>query len=261
MSTELATTRADKIAVHDSGEFANLLDTAKFEHLWRVATAFSKSTMVPTHFQGSPENVFIAIQMAFRCGVDPFTFLQNCYIVHGRPGIETKLAIALLNRSNVSRGSVKYRVQGSGKTLQCTAYVTEALTGEVLEHTLTWATVEAEGWTKKSGSKWLTDPQVMIQYRAAMRLIRLHFPEVLLGMYSKEELDDMNTLEGEGKVVSSKPVATITQRLEARHPVDKPHLPQPVKEEEHGDAWEPDEEEAAQIEQRLFETHPDAAEA
>lgn len=254
MSTDLATTKADKIAVHDTGEFANLLDTARFEHLWRVATAFAKSDLVPQHFRSKPENVFVALQMAIRTGVDPYMFLQNCYIVQGRPGIESKLAIALLNRSGRIKGSLKYRFEGQGKTLGCVAFCVETATGEMIEHRLDWATVEAEGWLSKSGSKWKTDPQMMMQYRAAMRLIRLHFPEVLLGMYSLEEAEDMATID-------AKPVSTITQRLEARHPVDKPHPPQEKPEEEHGDAWEPDEEEAAQIEQRLFDTHPNAAEA
>lgn len=266
MSTDI-TTRTDKVPVHDTSEFANLLDTARFEHLWRVATAFAKSDLVPQHFRNKPENVFVATQMALRTGVDPYMFLQNCYVVAGRPGIESKLAVALLNRSGRIKGSVKYRFEGDGKKLACVAYCTEAATGELLEHRLDWSTVEAEGWLGKSGSKWKTDPQLMMQYRAAMRLIRLHFPEVLLGMSSVEELDESTTLDA--KVVNKGPVASLSERITARAQEPVPaiekapaHTPEADADgEPHGDAWEPDEEERAQIEGQLFETHPNAAEA
>ena len=41
------------LIVHDDSEYAHLLDTAKFQHLCKVAGAFSRSTLVPEHFQGA----------------------------------------------------------------------------------------------------------------------------------------------------------------------------------------------------------------
>lgn len=176
----------------DNGQFSNLLDTAKFEHLWRLSKAFSASDLVPAQFHKKPENCFIGIQMAIRLGVDPFMFLQSCYVVHGRPGIEAKLAIALANSSGVFIGPIRYRLDGAGKQRSCTAFATVRETSETIEMTVDWAMVEAEGWNKKSGSKWLTMPEVMFRYRAAMMLIRTHCPEVIMGMQSKEELEDIH---------------------------------------------------------------------
>lgn len=258
MSNDLTQSKADRLPVHDTGEFANLLDTARFEHLWRLSTAFAKSTMVPAHFHGHPENVFVAMQMALRVGVDPYMFLQNCYVIAGKPGIETKLAIALLNRSGRIKGSLKYRFEGDGKSLACIAYCVEHATGEILEHRLDWRTVEAEGWLKKSGSKWLTDPTMMMQYRSAMRLIRLHFPEVLLGMSSVEEAEEQATIDVTPKR-SRATNGTLAKRLEVVTQKAEEKPPEP--EAEHGDAWEPDEEERATIEGQLFATHQNAAEA
>ena len=260
MSNDLTqNTTVDRLPVHDTSEFANLLDTARFEHLWRLSTAFAKSTMVPAHFCGHPENVFVAMQMALRVGVDPYMFLQNCYVIQGKPGIETKLAIALLNRSGRIKGSLKYRFEGDGKSLACIAYCVEHATGEILEHRLDWRTVESEGWLKKSGSKWVTDPTMMMQYRAAMRLIRLHFPEVLLGMSSVEEAEEQATIDVTPTAKKVRATnSTLAKRLEivAEKAEEKP----PEPEADHGDAWEPDEEEKAQIEGQLFEKYPNAAE-
>lgn len=192
MSTSLQATEIKPLA-HDDSQFANLLDSAKFEHLWRVSKVFANSQLVPAHFQGKTENCFVAMQMAFRLNVDPFMFLQNCYMVKGKPAVETKLAVALLNASGRIKGPMRYKVQGEGQTLSCTAYCVEASTGEIIEHLLDWKTVVKRGWDKND--QWVADPKLMIQYRAAMRLIRLNFPDVLLGMLSKEESDELNTVE------------------------------------------------------------------
>lgn len=181
-----------RLVAHDHGQFANLLDTAKFEHLWRISVAFSKSDLVPDQFRGKPENCFIGVQMAIRLGVDPFMFLQSCYVVHGRPGIEAKLAIALANSSGVFVGPIRYDLEGEGKQRRCTAKAVVRETGEEIRMTVDWAMVQAEGWADKKGSKWLTIPEVMFRYRSAMLLIRTHCPEVIMGMQSKEELEDLN---------------------------------------------------------------------
>lgn len=49
---------------------------------------------------------------------------------------------------------------------------------------------DAEGWTKKNGSKWKTMPQLMLRYRAASFFARLNCPELTMGLYTKEEIID-----------------------------------------------------------------------
>lgn len=240
MSNELEASKT-KVAVVDDSEFANWLDSSRFEHIWRIAKVFSETQMVPQAFQKKPADCMVAIQMAMRCGIDPMMFLQNSYVISGKPGIETKLAIAMLLKSGRIRGTITYACEGQGKDLQCTASCVMADTGELLEHTLTWHTVERSGWSAKDA--WKKDPQQMMQYRAAMRLIRSHFPDVLLGCYSKDELDDMST--------EAKPVVQPRRAAGRLSTIIPPALEAPKV--EHGDAYEPDEEERAAIEQQLLE--------
>lgn len=181
--------------VSDDGPFALLLDTNRFEHLWRIATAFSKSELVPTAFQNKPENCFVALQAALRLEVDPFMFLQSCYVVHGKPGIEAKLAIALLHKSGRIRGTIFYDMAGEGMKRQCTARAVDAATGEIIEQTITMDDAKKEGWIDKTGSKWKTIPDLMLKYRSAAWLIRLHYPDVIMGMQTKEEVEDTCTVD------------------------------------------------------------------
>lgn len=165
----------------------NFLNPQRFDQLWRVARAFAATDLVPAHFK-KPENAFVALQMAFRSGIDPMVALQNLYIVQGRPGMSAALSIALANSSGKLKGPIRYQETGSGPQYVVTA---KAIThdGHEITAQASMAMAEAEGWTRNN--KYKTMPQVMLRYRAATLLIRQHMPEVLLGLHTAEELEDV----------------------------------------------------------------------
>lgn len=178
-----------------------------FEHAQRVAGMLSKSELVPKHFQNSLANCMIALNLAARMRIDVFGLMQSLYVVHGRPGVEGKLAIALINGSG-RFSPIQYEVKQSGKLTQsniprwdsCRAYATTLRTGEKIEGPIvTWDMAVAEGWTKPKGkpgefqqtSKWQTLPDLMFSYRSAMFFCRVHCPELLIGLRTVDELDDI----------------------------------------------------------------------
>lgn len=193
MSNEITKTQeqSTKLISIDNGEFSCYLDTAKFNQLYRAANLFSQSELVPAHYQQKPQNCFIAMQMAIRLDVDPLMFMQNTYVVHGKPGMEAKLAIALINSRGPFRGPIQWKFEGSGKSIKCTAYATHKATKEICEATVSWDMAEKEGWVSKSGSKWKTMPDLMFRYRSAVFLGRLYAPECLMGMSTVDELVDI----------------------------------------------------------------------
>jgi len=170
---------------------ACLLNPAVFNHIWRVATAYSRSMLVPTHFRGKPDDCFVACQLAMRLQVDPFMLMQRMYVVNGKPGMEAQLAIALTNARGVFRDRIRWKFDGEGMDRQCTAFAHDRVTGELLEQTVTMKVAKAEGWIDKAGSKWKTMPDMMLQYRSASWLVRTACPEVLAGLYTVDELRDV----------------------------------------------------------------------
>lgn len=173
---------------------------AKFEHAQRIATLFSSSTMVPKHFQGNVANCLIALNYADRLQADPFMVMQNMYVVHGRPGVEAKLIIALINQSGKYSEPLKYKFDGTGDDYSCTAWTREDKSGEIVEGPkVTFKMVKAEGWNedkknRETGyvqkSKWNTMPEMMYRYRAASYFANVHCPELKLGMQTVEEIRD-----------------------------------------------------------------------
>jgi len=212
----------------DDGSFSMLMDKTKFEHLFRVANMFSKSTLVPEHYRNKPENCMIMVSAAMRMGVDILTFLQKSYVIQGKPGIEAQLVIALVNKRGPFNGPIDWEFSGEkGKdSWACTAFATHAVTGKRCEATVTWKMVQLEGWSKKSGSKWLTMPEQMFRYRSATFLARLYCPEVLLGFQTNEELLDVyQPVDQSGAPVSvledklSRPVESVTVEDAPESPV------------------------------------------
>jgi len=165
------------------------LDVALFEHAQRVGNLLSSSNMVPDHFRNNIGNCVIALNLSKRWDADVFMVMQNMYIVHGRPGIESKLAIALVNATGKFT-PIQYRFNAD-KTA-CTAYAKNTKTGELCEGVeVNIKMAKDEGWFSNKGSKWQTMPTLMLQYRSAMFFARAYCPEALLGMQSREELQDV----------------------------------------------------------------------
>lgn len=186
------------VRVQDDSQFSMMLDTGKFEHMQRVATLFASSTMIPEHYRGNLGNCFIAMQMAVRLGMDPFMFMQKSYIVHGKPGLEAQLCIALMNSSGIFSDAIDYEKQGDDPddafdpSYRVRAWAIRESTGKRVNGPwIDWKLVTAEGWKDKPGSKWKTMPEQMFMYRAAAFFGRLHCPERLMGMLTSEELNDM----------------------------------------------------------------------
>jgi hypothetical protein len=179
-----------------------------FGQLMKLAEIFSKSKMVPAHFQGQPQNCFVALQMAYRMELDPMVALQNIYVVSGKPGLSSQLIISLINRSGKLKSPLKFRVEGKGETLAVTAYGL-LQDGDEVSFTVPWSMVKAENWDKNP--KYKSMPEVMMRYRAAAFLARFTFPEVIIGMHSVEEIEDVAAA-----AASKKETTSIVERMKAQ---------------------------------------------
>jgi len=170
------------------GAFAN---RENFELAQRMATALSKSSLVPEAYRDNVPNCLIVLEMANRIGCSPLMAAQNLDIINGRPSWRSTFIIASIN--SCGRFSpLRFKLDGDGMNRKCTAGAIEKATGEYLEGPeVSMAMAKAEGWYDRNGSKWKTMPELMLRYRAAAFFGRLYAPEMLLGMQSAEEVGDI----------------------------------------------------------------------
>jgi hypothetical protein len=195
---DLQSLRNTQLAERPAPNVTMGFDTAHgFELMQRAAKAFAASTLVPQQFQGNIPNCLIALEMSTRIGASPLLVAQNLYIVHGRPGWSAKFLIATFNQCG-RFSAIRYEWQGKKgqKDWGCRAWATEKASGERIQSAwITWELVDAEGWNKKSGSKWQTMPEQMFMYRAAAWLVNTHAPEISMGLNTADEMTDVYDAE------------------------------------------------------------------
>jgi hypothetical protein len=166
----------------------------------RIAKALASSNLMPKDFQNNLPNVLIAMELASRIGASVLMVAQNLDVIHGRPSWRASFLIACVNNSGRFT-PLRFRFQGTEGSLDwgCRAVARDRETGEECVGTLiTIKMAQAEGWSTKSGSKWKTLPELMLQYRAAAFWARVFAPELSLGMSTAEELRDVYGNDGRG---------------------------------------------------------------
>lgn len=202
--------QTQEIALPPSPKKDIFLDSGLFAQAQRAAKLLSESTLVPDQYKNNLPNCFITLATAGRLEIDPLFLMQNSYVIHGRPGVEAKLKIALINTRGPFEGPVQWRMEGKGNDRQCTAYAIHGETGELCEATVTWEMVAAERWNQKPGSKWNSLPDLMFRYRSASFLGNLYCPEVTMGMRTVEELEDIDMQQASSGIYEPS-VATTTE--------------------------------------------------
>jgi hypothetical protein len=176
--------------------------------LFRVSRMFVDGGLVPQAYLNEEKGVqpvpavAISLMAAKRCGVDHFTFLQHSFPHKGKIGLDSQLAIGMLIKSGKIKGRPNYAPvkDSAGQIIACTCSVVDAESNETFSQTVTWEHVTKEGWDKPKGtqtSKWMTLRELMFQYRSGIWVMRVHYPDVLMGMYSTEELEDISRSNGD----------------------------------------------------------------
>lgn len=170
-------------------------DKGSFEHAQRVAKMLCSSSLVPKEYQGNIQNTMIALEMANRIGASPLMVMQHLNVIHGRPSWSSQFIVSAIN-SCKRFSPLRFVIEGEGDALSCYAWAYDNTNEKVDGPKVTMKMAKAEGWVDKAGSKWKTMPELMIRYRAAAFFGRLYAPDVLMGMYSSDEVDDIAAQEG-----------------------------------------------------------------
>lgn len=198
MSEEI---KKEEVAIAEKKEHINMVANLEngiysssdtFKLAYQMAQGLAQSTLVPQTFQNNPSNCLIALEQSNRLGISPMAVMQNLYIVQGKPSFSSSFVIGLINASGKYDMELQFdEEEKDGKPYACTCWTT--LDGRRVNGIkITMDMADKEGWTKKNGSKWITMPQVMLRYRSASFFARMNCPELSIGLYTKEELDDFS---------------------------------------------------------------------
>lgn len=116
----------------------------------------------------------------------PFAVANKSYEVQGRLCFESQLVHALIEQRAPIRGRLQHRFEGEGDERKCIVWATLRDTGETMEYTSS----AISKITPKNSPLWKTKPDLQLYYNASRDFCRAYFPDVLLGVYSQDELRD-----------------------------------------------------------------------
>ncbi len=202
MSEIQPVTSSEESASQSLSVFAN---SDSFELAQRAAKLLSASSLVPQNFRGSVPNCLLALNIAHRLGADPFSVLQNLFVVQGKPSWSASFLVAMVNSSGRFT-PLQFRMSGSGDDLTCVAHAKDKETGEPVEGPpVSIRMAKQEGWHGKNGSKWQTMPDLMLRYRAGAFFSRIYAPDLTLGMRSAEEEADIREVNPHAKLFEAAP--------------------------------------------------------
>jgi len=165
-------------------------DTDSFANAQRMVAPLAQSELVPATYRNNIPNCMIALEMANRIQMSPLMVMQNMNVIHGRPSWGSSFIIALINSCGRFE-PLQFEFEGAGDARSCRA-VTKRKDGTLVKGPeISVQMAKNQGWWGKSGSKWPDMTELMLSYRAAAFFGRLHCPDVLMGMQSQDEIQDV----------------------------------------------------------------------
>ena len=146
---------------------------------------------IPKHLRGNPGACLAVTVQAIEWGITPFQAANKSYSVNDRLGYESQLIHAVILARAPIRGRLKCEYSGDGPTRKCRVWAElRDGSGEVVSYeSPVFAAIKV-----KNSPLWTGDPDQQFFYFSSRAFARRHFPDVLLGVYARDELEDSPAL-------------------------------------------------------------------
>lgn len=155
---------------------AEAMEFAKLMSLSHIA--------VPKHLRGNPGACLAVTIQAIEWRLSPYAVANKSYSVNDRLAYESQLIQAVILQRAPIKGRFRFEYAGQGDQRVCT--VSATLTdGEVV----TYSSPPFGRIQPKNSPLWKSDPDQQQAYFSGRALCRRHFPDVLLGVYDRDEIE------------------------------------------------------------------------
>lgn len=180
-----------------------ILDVEKMTALNTFSQAMAEGQVcVPQHLRGKPADCLAVAMQAAQWGMNPFAVAQKTHIVSGNLGYESQLVNAVISSSTAIKGRFHYESKGNWESFSPGNKNTEqglaVRVGAILngEDEITWGDwVYLNLITTRNSPLWKTNPAQQLKYLALKYWARLYTPDVIMGVYDKEELEAISKPE------------------------------------------------------------------
>jgi hypothetical protein len=166
--------------------FSNMAEAMQFAKIMAIS-----GFTVPKHLRGNVGACMAITIQAVEWKLSPFAVANKSYLVNDRLAYESQLVQAVVLQRAPIRGRFKVEFDGEGDKRRCT--VTATLKGDGTHkdgfiERVSYTSPEIGKIPIKNSPLWKNDPDQQLFYYSGRALCRRHFPDVLLGIYTPEEL-------------------------------------------------------------------------
>jgi hypothetical protein len=158
--------------------FSNMGEAMNFAKIMAIS-----GFAVPKHLRGNVGGCMAITIQAVEWKMSPFAVANKSYLVNDRLAYESQLIQAVVLQRAPIKGRFKVEFSGEGDRRRCTVTATLKEGGEK-----DYTSPEIGKIPIKNSPLWKNDPDQQLVYYAGRALCRRHFPDVLLGIYSPDEL-------------------------------------------------------------------------
>lgn len=185
-----------------------------------LAKTLASSQLIPKAFQQRPGDVFVAMMWSHSLGIPIVQGLQGIAVINGKPSLYGDALLAVCMGSG-QMADIEETVTGSADNLTATCKVTRRGKPTPVVSTFSIADARAAGLLGKPGP-WKQYTSRMLKMRARAFALRDAFPDVLSGIASAEEMQDV---EGTATEKATENVAEQVAKMPRRRsklPVQAP---------------------------------------
>lgn len=151
---------------------------------------------VPAHLRGQPGFCLAICIQAMEWRFSPFAVANKSYVVNDRVSYESQLIHAVIEERAPIVGRLRHSFSGKGDTRRCKVWAMIPNDPVPLEY----ESPEFKDIKPKNSPLWTTKPDLQLFYNASRDWARMWFPEVIIGVYTEEEVQAI----GESKVEAAK---------------------------------------------------------
>ncbi|RRW68201.1 recombinase RecT [Pseudomonas fluorescens] len=192
---------------------ALVLDGDSLDKMMRLAEVMATGrATLPKHFNGNPADCLAVVMQSMQWKMNPFAVAQKTHLVNGVLGYEAQLVNAVITTCAPVLDRLHYEWYGAWEKVIGKFTIKNGDKGEYrvpgwkLEDeqglgVKVWATFRGEDEPRvlelllaqartRNSTLWADDPRQQLAYLATKRWSRLYCPDVILGVYSPDELEE-----------------------------------------------------------------------
>lgn len=156
------------------------LDEAK-----SLSTTLSKASLLPEALRGKEADVLMTIMTGRELGLGPMQAIRAIDVIKGKPSLKAEAMVALVRARKDVCAYLKCDSSDATKATWSTQRV-----GDPTPTVLSWTMEQSKTAGLATSDMYRKYPDAMLRWRAASMLVKLVYSDIVLGLYTPEELTD-----------------------------------------------------------------------